>query len=468
MSSNLPSKFQHPSFAGHIGLARADITPPVGVYSRNWGAAKHDVAESIHRPLTLTALALSTHSQDAPSLVLVDVDLGWWKTPSTFAEFQGRVLTELSLDSAQFIFALSHTHAGPPLMKPDDSLPGSELLQAWMTRLVDTTVATVRKASQTMFEATLDWHTGQCALAAMRDLPEPQATSHTEQPQRYLCGYNPEGAPDQTLVVGRITDQHGTLRGTLVNYACHPTTLAADNTAISPDYVGAMRETIEKFTSAPALFLLGMCGDLAPRYQYVGDTEVADRHGRQLGFAALATLYDMEPAGTSLDYCGVLESGAPLALWEHRPRQLSGELQAARFEVPLPLKDWPSADELEQQRLGCKDRAIEERLRRKRDIRRGIGNGTSYDITIYAWRVGDAVLIGSCCEPYSWLQQELRRRFPDHTLICMNLVNGSLGYLPPAPLYDCDVYPVWQTPFERGSLELTLDAFIGAIHDVLS
>lgn len=468
MSSNTPPKFQHPSFAGHIGLARADITPPIGVYSRNWGAAKHDVAESIHRPLTLTALILSTHSQDAPSLVLVDADLGWWKTPSTSAEFQRRVLEELSLDSAQFIFALSHTHAGPPLMQPDASLPGSELLQAWMARMVDTTVATVRKASQTMFAATLDWHTGQCALAAMRDLPEPPAAS-AEQSQRYLCGYNPQGEPDQTLVVGRITDQHGTLRGTLVNYACHPTTLAAENKAISPDYVGAMRETIESVTSAPALFLLGMCGDLAPRYQYVGDTKVADRHGRQLGFAALATLEDMEPAGTSLDYCGVLESGAPLAVWEHHRRQLSGELQAVRCVVPLSLKkDWPSAEELEQQRLACNDRAIEERLRRKRDIRRGIGNGTSYDLPLYVWRVGDAVLVGSCCEPYSWLQQKLRRRFPDCTLICMNLVNGSIGYLPPAPLYDCDVYPVWQTPFGRGSLELTLEAFTGVIHDVLS
>ncbi len=465
--SQPPSKFQHASFDGHIGLARADITPPVGVYSRNWGAAKHDVAESIHRPLTLTALALSTHSQATPTLVLVDADLGWWKTPSTFAEFQRRVLGELSLDSAHFLFALSHTHAGPPLMQPDDSLPGSELLQEWMTKLVDTTIDTVRKASRTMFAATLDWHTGQCALAAMRDLPEPLTDGNDTKADRYLCGYNPQGEPDQTLLVGRITDGQGALRGTLVNYACHPTTLAAENKAISPDYVGALRETIENFTSAPALFLLGMCGDLAPRHQYVGEPEVADRHGRQLGFAALATLHDMEPAGTSLDYCGVLESGAPLAMWEHRPRQLSGELHAARCLVQLPLKDWPSADELEQQRLASNDRAIEERLRRKRDIRRGIGDGSSFELPVYAWRIGDAVLVGSCCEPYSCLQQELRRRFPDCTLICMNLTNGSMGYLPPAPLYDRDIYPVWQTPFDRGSLELTLDAFTGAIEDVL-
>ena len=51
-------EFSHPSFHGQIGVARSDITPPVGIYARNWGAAEHDVADSIHCPLTLTALAL--------------------------------------------------------------------------------------------------------------------------------------------------------------------------------------------------------------------------------------------------------------------------------------------------------------------------------------------------------------------------------------------------------------------------
>ena len=50
----------------------------------------------------------------------------------------------------------------------------------------------------------------------------------------------------------------------------------------------------------------------------------------------------------------------------------------------------------------------------------------------------------------------------------MNLVNGSIGYLPPAPLYDEDIYPVWQTPFDRGCLERTIAAAQSSIHDILS
>ena len=32
----------HATFTGLVGLARTDITPPVGIFCRNWGAAMHD------------------------------------------------------------------------------------------------------------------------------------------------------------------------------------------------------------------------------------------------------------------------------------------------------------------------------------------------------------------------------------------------------------------------------------------
>ncbi len=453
----MTTEFSHPSFRGRIGVARVDITPPVGVYARNWGAASHDVADSIHRPLTLSAMILSRGSDDAP-LVLVDADLGWWKSPETARRFRRLILEEFSLPEANLIVALSHTHAGPPLMEAEDDLPGSGLLQAWKSDLDVKTIEAIRRAMDTQFAGVLDWHIGRCGLATVRDLADPAPDQH-----RIICGFNPGEEADNTLLLGRVTDSDGKLRATLVNYACHPTTLAWDNTAISPDYVGAMRETIQQATGAPSLFLLGACGELAPRHQYVGNPEIADRHGRQLAHAALATLSDMEPAGTRFRFSETVESGAPLAVWKHEGRELSDRLKALSSKAELPLKDWPTAEKLELQRAECADRALEERLRRKRDIRRFTGDGGTFDLEIYAWRIGDAVLVGSCCEPYSILQRELRRRFPDRTVICMNLINGSIGYLPPLEHYDRDVYQVWQTPFDRGSLERTIERMSEAI-----
>ncbi len=452
--------FSHASFHGWMGLGHKDITPPVGIYARNWGAAKHDVADSIHRSLVLKTLTLATSSDEVP-LVFIDADLGWWRTPETYRQFSIRLLEELALPPEKLIFALSHTHSAPPLMEMDEELPGSEILGEWRENLFQAAFQAVQEARENSFEGVLDWGKGTCNLASFRDFPDPDP-----QRNRVVCGYNPEGKPDDTLLVGRLTDSTGRIRATLTHYACHPTTLAHQNTAISPDYVGAMRDTLQELTGAPALFMLGACGDLAPRYQYVGDLDVADRHGQQLAFATMAALQGMEPAGTRLDYVNTVESGASLAIWQHRARELPRELRVIQTSVSLPLKDWPVAKELERQRQACSDRTLEERLRRKRDIRRGIGDGTGYDLPLYVWSLGEAVLVGCCCEAYSVLQEELRRRFPQLTLVCMNLINGSIGYLPPAECYDQELYPVWQTPFDQGSLERLLEAMTDAIRRI--
>ena len=40
--------------------------------------------------------------------------------------------------------------------------------------------------------------------------------------------------------------------------------------------------------------------------------------------------------------------------------------------------------------------------------------------------------------------------------------------MPPADLYDADIYQVWQTPFARGCLELTIETMTQAIKHALS
>src|SRR5690606_22217139 len=116
--------------------------------------------------------------------------------------------------------------------------------------------------------------------------------------QKTECGFNPDKPADPTVVVGRVADaeKQQTIL-TIVNYACHPTTLAWDNTLISPDYIGAMREVLEQAHGAPCLFIQGASGDVGPREGFVGDVEVADRNGRCLGYAALSALEDLPPVG---------------------------------------------------------------------------------------------------------------------------------------------------------------------------
>jgi hypothetical protein len=465
---------QNPAvFTGAVGTARADITPPVGIYCRNWGAATHDVARGIHRPLAVTAVAFR-ETAGGPPLVLLDADLGWWASAAHEREVRGRILAALGLPAERLLFAVTHTHSAPPLSPPEPHWPGGDLLLAFHATVEKAAVEGGRRAIEALEPAILEWHAGSCRLAANRDLPEPgggTGAANGSRAQRIVCGYNPAGPADDALLVGRVTAASGRPLATIVNYACHPTTLAWENDLVSPDYVGAMRETIEGATEfAPAVLLQGASGELAPRHQYTGDPAVADRHGRELGHAALATLHAMEPPGERLAFDRVVESGAPLAVWRPRrvePERLATSVTAKRAVVDLPLKAWPTAAELEAQIAACPDRALAERLRRRLRIRESLGDAATYPFEIWGWRIGEALVLGTMAEAYSRIQRLVRAAFPDRAVVWLNLVNGSVGYLPPADLYEVDIYPAWQTPFDRGSLEQVEEAAVALGRELL-
>ena len=449
------------AFRGIVGVAREDITPPVGIYARSWGAAKHETAEGIHRPLTLTCLTIQSRRGEKP-LVLMSADFGWWRSREDEFSVRGPVLEAMGLDPSRLMFCLSHTHAGPSLQSDNASRPGGHLIEPYRAQVRDAAIRAAKTALGQGQAATFTWRYGRCDLATNRDLPEPAGS-------RIVCGYNPHGPADDTVLVGRVcAEGDGRILATIVNYACHPTTLAWENKLISPDYIGAMRETIESHMRAPCLFLQGASGELAPAEQYSGDTDLADRHGRRLGFAVLSTLAAMERGGQRLAYQRVVESGAPLAVWRQEDGPVSTTLAAAMQTVGLPLKPMPSLDELDRQWSDCNDPVLKERIWRKRAIRKVVGDGDSMSMPLWVWRVGDAILVGQPNEPYSRFQTQLRREFSPRVIAVMNLVNGSAGYLPPRELYAIDVYQVWQTPFAPGGLERVTAAADEAIGSLLA
>ena len=499
--TEIPLAFAHSAFSGSIGVGREDITPPLGIYARNWGAAEHEVAEGIHRPLTLTALtfqqitlqkftlqkqsAPQQQSEQKPSvneleeesqpLVLIAADLGWWRTSADEWFVRSAVLEAFGLDPARLMFSLTHTHAGPAICREDADKPGGDLIAPYLEHLQSAAIRAVRTALKNSRSAVLTWEYGKCALAQNRDLPDPNS-------KRVLCGYNPAVTADDTLLIGRVTSfangrakeaskahngeransrtdekNGGEMLATLVNYACHPVTLAYENRLISPDFVGAMRELVEANTGgAPCLFLQGASGELAPREQYHADTALTHAQGRSLGYAALGVLAGMLPPAIGLEYLGVVESGAPLGIWKRVPAVVSTTLEARQISVELPLKLLPTVAEIDALLADCADRAQTERLRRKRRIRQTVGDGETTQVPLWIWRIGDSILCGHPNEAYSLLQTELRRRFPERAVGVMNVVNGHTGYLPTADLYDLDLYPVWQTPFDSGCLEHTI------------
>lgn len=462
MSSSLT--FRHSAFQGWIGVARRDVTPPVGVYSRCWGAATHDTAEGIHRPLSVTVLTISTSRDEAPH-VLAAIDGGAWASPEAVELVRQEVSAAVGAAPEQVLLNLAHTHAGGPLFLGGDyrDFPGGDLAAEAFDHLRRQLREAAAESARNRVESVLSWDYGRCGLAANRELPAPHG-------ERYVVSFNPAQPADDLLLVGRVTDLAGRLRATLVNYACHPTTMAWANRLISPDYVGALRETIESHTDgAPCAFLQGASGELSPRHDFSSDPAIADAQGRQVGFAALSVLAGMLPPKQQLQFARVVESGTPLGEWRLAPVEPSRVLASREGRVTVQLKpELRTTATIRQELAAGADRVMAERLRRQIQVRRWVGEEAATPFPVWTWRVGDAVLVGYPAEAYSDMQVHLRACFADRAVIVMNLVNGSPGYLPPADRYDLDIYSVNQTPFARGSMEQVRDAVERACRDLLA
>jgi hypothetical protein len=470
--------FETPQSRCLFALAWADITPPAGIYHRMWGAAKHERATGVHRPLRATvawfqALPSITSTAD-DTQIIVSLDhcvLGAQELQQLLQTCA--VLTQLPEE--RFLVVFTHTH-GAGLMSLDRvALPGGDLIAPYLEALGQQVVNLVLKCRAKAQPVTWVHGQGHCSLAAHRDYWDAARAE-------YVCGFNPGHPADDTLLVARAHNEAGQVVATLINYACHPTTLAWDNTQVSPDFVGELREVVERETNAPCLFLQGACGELGPREGFVGDPTIADRNGRELAFAALATLVPLPKPGTRFQYQGAVVSGATIGTWSHVPqtesdREAQSFWSVKRWTEPLAYRaDQPSPAEVDRQleefnrkeqiareqgdtALAADWRALAERQRRLRHRLAQLPPGNTYPLQVTAWRIGPAWWIGVQGESYSLLQTELRNRFPNQPIYIASIAaDWGASYLPTRETYGKGIYQESIAVVAPGSLEQLIDS----------
>lgn len=467
-----------------FGVARCDITPPVGIYHRMWGAATHERAAGVHRPLTATALVLLPQGAlEAGPQPLVIVSLDHCLLGETEIKLlRDAILARVAEPLAQLLITFTHTH-GAGLMSLDRAdLPGGELIEPYLRDMAAKCAELVTEAMLQLTPATITYGYGRCSLATNRDYWD-------DERRQFVCGFNPLEPADDTLLVARITqttEQHQLL-ATIVNYACHPTTLAWQNELISPDFIGALRELVERETAIagseppPCIFLQGASAELGPRDGFCGEVAAADANGRQLGYSALAALIALPPPLTKLVYQGPKISGATLGVWEHQAHQ--GELLAQTRDselrqvvLPLPYRtDRPSraaveASLKEQEQFkraavaAGKDAAARDAhamIERQTRMLRRLAElpPDSYPYLIQAWRLGDAIWLGVRGELYSRLQTELRARFAPTPIVVMTLVDGwGPSYVVPQETYGKGLYQESIAVLAPGSFEKIIAA----------
>lgn len=467
-----------------LGLAVGEITPPADIYHRLWGAAKHDQATGIHRPLRASVLAFAAETGTREIRYLIALDLCLFRPPE-MDEIRTKLVARSGVTADRFTFTFSHTHSSGNFSRERAHLPGGDRIGPYLDQLPAKLASLIQEATNGLSPVTLTAGMGVCNMGHNRDLAD-VSRGH------YVCGFNPVEPPGLPLIAVRITDDAGKTRGTVVNYPCHPTTLAWDNSLISPDYIGTLRETVEQATGAPCVFLLAACGDTGPRHGYVGDVESADRNGRQVGFSALATLEALPADHHDQHYIGPVFSGATLAEWKFLPHDAARKSSTQIFRcrrIVVPLRYLPGQPTVPQAETDlvktaaseseaaarndatevARLRALGERHRRLLERIRPLPEGLNYPFEVDVWRTGDLVWLAIEGEPYHALQTELMKRFPHITFVISVLANGARpSYLPERHDYGKPLYQVEIALLSPGSLEQLTDGIAAEVQNLLA
>ncbi len=232
------------------GVARVDITPPVG--TQMWGYFNRlKGAEGIIDPLYARVLVLEAGDE---RLAYVDLDLGRTFGPASLGRLRQAARRQSGINA--LIVQAIHTHAGPVIM---DQYPSGT--PAWETTDLGKIEQAIHQAQQSAVPVRLGTGYGIAYIGYNRRRVNPDGTIT-------MLWNNSARIPtwpvDPTVAVLRIDRMNGQPLAILVNYACHPVTFGSDNLRYSADFPGVMCKVVERaFGRKPLCFFMqGAAGDI--------------------------------------------------------------------------------------------------------------------------------------------------------------------------------------------------------------
>jgi len=248
------------------GVGRMKLTPETQpVFLDGYAARSHAATGMIHH-VWAKALVFDDGSSNRVALITADL-VGIPR--ATKALVCAQLLRRYGIGPERVFFNASHTHSGPKIWPRPDTADFTQeekrTLLAQNRKYVDDMLAAVAMAITNLAPARLSAGCGTAGFAI----------------NRRKAGVAPV---DHAVPVLRVAAPDGTVRAVLFNYACHNTTLTAENLMVSGDYAGfAMLDLEAANPGATALFVQGCAGDQNPEPRHT--VEWAKKHGREMADA---------------------------------------------------------------------------------------------------------------------------------------------------------------------------------------
>ncbi len=397
------------------GVARVDITPPLGLPVGCW-AARRCLAEGAREPLIAQALVLSD-GERAAAIVATDL------------VFAGRDLTDEVRKRVQELTGIppgavsvhaSHNHSGPSLSRGSgvaglQDAPGFEQYAASLAGRIAGAVYAA-------------WKRLQPARAGSAVTTAPGISGNRVLHERPV---------DDSVSVIRVDTAGGGPLAAVVSFAAHPITIGGITREWDAEYPAPLRAAVEAAVpQIDCLFLQGCAGDVAPFDWFFGNAE-SSRHsyelrddlGRRIAAAALAVYPGIETTP------GVRVAAAAdwLELRRRRHDYSAEELRAAidAGKGP-PERGWPETWPPEVHTMTSAQQFPGSYTQGALSMYLDMLERADVPVRteIQAIAVGDAAIVTNSFELFNEPGARIKQASPFATTVAAAYTNDYLGYLP--------------------------------------
>jgi len=440
-----------------VGTGRAVITPPIGIEHAGWGAQTHHRAEGVHLDLWVTVLVVEGETE---TLAILDYDL-MLVTVEDSNRIRREVAQVLGISPQNVRVSFTHTHAGPvwsDFLGSRSGRAGHELVPGFRETIWSQTLGAAHQAKADLRPARLAAGWGESTIAVNRRLRAPTG--------ELVVGQNHDGFADHRVLVVRFDDLQENPLAALVGYAAHPIILAYQNRLLSPDFPGVAKRVVEELTGAPCLYLQGCAGNIMTVEALTGDLGAAERMGTMLGAEAAKVFTGIRTRPTQKRFAGIVESGAPLGIWEDEPlpdREPLIKVIDRKITMPVRPTDphgaTTQAEELSRRFLELEEsgapqeKVLEARYRARRALitaawAKLCGGRTHLPTTLHGIRMDSVALVGFPGEPFAETGVRVRESSPLEFTHMAGYSNGVTGYVPTAEEFQRGGYePQWATAY---------------------
>ncbi|MCE7985960.1 MAG: hypothetical protein DYG89_32690 [Caldilinea sp. CFX5] len=394
------------------GIGRTDITPPLGTALAGY-PVQDRYAETIRDPLQATALVLARGDVKAAI-----ISLDWILIEQEeVAAIRRLVQAATGIPPANVTVAAIQSHSAP---RTFSVFGWGDKDRAYVSAVLPRIGEAVAQAHANLQPILVGIGTTNSEVGVNR--------RQIRQDHKVTLGVNPWGLYDPMMTVLRFAGAQGPL-ATLIHYGAHPTVFGSKSRAVSRDWPGIMVDRVEALTGAPALFINGAVGDVAPRTNFmgaVGDNEIAllevgTRAATDAlrAYRAIKEFRDLPLAVLTQE---ILLPYRPLAALDEARRQLVAA-EAGKEQWGQPMCDYRHWESVVKAHAGQPE------------------TGVTFAQSIT--QLGPVAFVPFPGEPFTEIVLRLRDYSPFAHTLCASTTNGSFGYFVTRESLHRGGYEVW-------------------------